>query len=165
MNSKKLIILTISILLIILIIGGGIYLYLNYDSHEYTGTEFYLDDIYYNKGDYITITTEDLNDLLTNKNTFLLYTYNNFCSLPIPCAQIFEEVMDKYKIDILKIPFEDFKNTPLYDTVKIAPSLIIIKEGEIVSYLDTDKDEDKDKYQDSKVFKEWLNSYVILKKK
>ena len=35
---------------------------------------FYLDDKYYNNGDYISVTSEKID----NNGSYLLYTYNNF---------------------------------------------------------------------------------------
>ena len=72
--------------------------------------------------------------------------------------------MEKYKIDILSIPFNDFKNTNYYKTVKYAPSIIIVKNGEIVSYLDANSDKDLDKYQNTDKFINWLKEYIYLEK-
>ena len=41
-----------------------------------------------------------LNNLINSKDSFLLYTYNDYCSLKIPCDDIFRSVMNKYKIDM-----------------------------------------------------------------
>lgn len=121
---------------------------------------FYLNDKYYNNGDYVNVTSNDID----YNNSYLLYTYNNFCALPVHCEDIFKEVMEKYKIDILSIPFNDFKNTNYYKTVKYAPSIIIVKNGEIVSYLDANSDKDLDKYQNTDKFINWLKEYIYLEK-
>ena len=47
-----------------------------------------------------------------------------------------------------------------YDKVLYAPSLIIIKKGEIIDYLDANSDEDLDKYQDVKKLELWLDNYI-----
>ena len=77
---------------------------------------FYLSDKYYNMGNYIDISSEDLKKL--DNESYILYTYNNFCNLPIHCQNIFKNVMDKYKIDVLSIPFEEFKKTDFYPKIK-----------------------------------------------
>ena len=43
-------------------------------------------------------------------------------------------------------------------------TIIIIHKNKIVAYLDADKDEDVDKYQDIKAFTNWVNQYVYLEK-
>ena len=121
---------------------------------------FYLNDKYYNNGDYVNVTSNDIN----YNESYLLYTYNNFCVLPVHCENIFKEAMDKYKIDVLSMPFDDFKNTNYYKKVKYAPSIIIIKNGEIISYLDANSDKDLDKYQDANKFINWLKEYIYLEK-
>ena len=73
--------------------------------------------------------------------------------------------MTKYNIDILQIPFDDFKNTYLYETVKYAPSVIIVSNKKVIAYLDANKDEDISKYEDTDSFEEWLENYINLNKR
>ena len=122
--------------------------------------EFSLTEKYYNKGELISITADEI----TSNESFILYTYNNFCSLPIHCENIFKEVFEKNKIDALSIPFDEFKNTTFYQEVKFAPSIILIKDGIIVTYLKADSDKDYDKYQNVDEFEKWLQKYIVLNK-
>lgn len=121
---------------------------------------FSLSEKYYNNGDYISISSEEISD----NESYLLYIYNNFCALPVHCENIFKEAMEKYKIDVLSMPFDDFKNTNYYKKVKYAPSIIIVKNGEIISFLDANSDRDLDKYQDANKFINWLKEYIYLEK-
>lgn len=123
---------------------------------------FSLEDKYYQGNEFIEATYEDINLSLQNKESFLLYTYNNSCSFQVPCADIFQEFMDKYNISILSISFQEFKETSLYEEVKYAPSVIIVYQGKVVSYLKADSDDDNDKYQDVDVFTNWIKEYVII---
>ena len=94
--NKKIIIITI--VLTILIVVPAIVLNLK---HE----KFYINDKYYNNGEFIKITSNDLNNLINSKDSFLLYTYNDYCSLKIPCDDIFRSVMNKYKINDIGLLF------------------------------------------------------------
>ena len=123
-------------------------------------SKFYLTDKYYNNGEMISVSPNEIN----NNESFILYTYNNFCALPIHCENIFKEVLEKNKIDALSIPFEDFKETSFYKKVKYAPSVLLIKDGKIIDYLKADSDDDYDKYQKVDVFQEWLEKYIYLNK-
>ena len=60
------------------------------------------------------------------------------------------------------MPYSDLKETELHNTVKFAPSIIIIKNKKVVAYLKADSDDDYDKYQDSESFTNWLESYIYL---
>lgn len=123
----------------------------------------YLSDNYYNKGEFIELKSDDLLDKVND--TYILFTYNSYCSLPVPCEDIFKSFAKKYDIDFVSIPFEEFKNTKFYNTVKYAPSIIIIKNNEIVDYLDANSDKDLNKYQDQKEFESWLDNYIYFTKK
>ena len=72
--------------------------------------------------------------------------------------------MKNYHIHILSIPFADFKKSNLYKTVKYAPSILIIENNKVLAYLDADKDEDIEKYQEVEALKEWLEDYIYLTK-
>lgn len=116
---------------------------------------------YYNGGNYLDIKSETLNDL--ESENYILYTYNPYCSFDIPCDEIFEVFMKKYKIDFLSIPFSEFKKTKFYDNIKYAPTVVIIEKGEIIAYLDANSDDDLDKYQKANAFESWMKKYIVLK--
>ena len=120
--------------------------------------KFYLNNKYYNEGKFIRV--ENIEKL--KKDSYILYTYNNYCTFDKPCENIFKTYMEKYKIDFVSIPFEKFKKTSLYNEVRFGPSVLIIKDGKIITYLDANKNSDKNKYQDEKEFEEWINKYIYL---
>ena len=122
--------------------------------------KFYLNDKYYNKGDYINLDSSGLESV--KDNSMIIYTYNNFCNLPIHCENVFKEIMDKYKIDFISIPFAEFKKTSFYQDVSYAPSIIIVNNGKVVNYLKADSDNDYDKYQKADVFEKWLSEYIYF---
>ena len=97
-----------------------------------------------------------------NKENFILYTYNNFCTFKVPCDEIFNESIKELNITILKIPFDEFKTTSLYNEVNYAPSVILIKEGKIIEYIDPEKNDDLSKYQDKKEFISWIKEYINI---
>ena len=123
---------------------------------------FSLDSKYYNKTEFIKVSSTELDKL--SKESFLLFTYNNYCTLKIPCENIFSDFMKEYKVGIVSIKFEDFKNTKYYNDVKYAPSILIIKEGKVIAFLDADSDDDINKYQDVSEFKNWVSKYISLSK-
>lgn len=124
--------------------------------------KIYLSNEFYSEGNFKEINNDSINQY--NNKTYLLFTYNNYCSLPIPCDKIFLEVAKKNNISILSMPFSEFKKTVFYDTVKYAPSIIIVDKSKVIKYLDANKDEDLEKYQDVDKFEKWLNEYIYLKK-
>lgn len=165
MKNKKIVMIISAICLCTLITLGVFFALPKKEEKVYQGEPFLLEDIYYHNGEFIPTNASEIEQLLSQKKNFLVFTKNSsYCSFKIPCDQIFEEVMKKYNIDVLKIPFEEFKDTSLYETVKYEPTMIVIKEGEIVGYLHADKDEDLDRYQNTKAFEKWLKQFIVLKK-
>ena len=112
------------------------------------------------KSKFINVKNEDIEKLKEEKKSFIVFVYNNYCLLETPCDEIFKKVMDKYNISFLYLPYEEMKKTFIYDDVKLAPSVILIKEGKIVTYLNTESNDDLPKYQDADEFEKWLTSYI-----
>ena len=124
--------------------------------------KIYLSDKYYNNGSFIDIDSDQLSKL--NNDKYVLFTYNNYCSLAIPCDEVFKKFMEKYNIDFLTMPFEEFRKTDLYKEVKYGPSVIVVNKNKIVSYLDANKDDDINKYQDTYEFEKWLDKFIYFNK-
>lgn len=152
MNKK--VVIVIMCLITLFVVGCS-------NKEETTG-KIVLESKYYGDSKLIEIDS-DLFKKISNEN-YILYIYNNYCNLEVPCENIFKDYMDKYKISFLSMPFEEFKNTKFYKTIKYAPSVIIVRNGDIVSYLKSDSDEDLDKYQDVNEFSKWINSYISTTK-
>lgn len=152
MKNKNIFILIGIIVLITIII------FLNFNLKS----KINLSEQYYQYGTIKDITKEELLTKINNKENFILFTNNNFCTFKISCEEIFKESVQELNITILKIPFDEFKTTKLHDTIKFAPSVIIIKEGKIIEYLDPEKNDDLSKYQDKKEFTSWIKEYINI---
>ena len=142
-------------LIFILIVTGC---FNNNDSKD----KIYLEDKYYGSTEFKSINTNQFEEMIKNKESFVLYTYNFYCILPISCETIFKEFMEENKISFNSLKFEDLKKTSIYDHVKYAPSIIIFNDGELVTYLDPDSQEDLNYFQDIDEFTKWITSYINL---
>ena len=98
MNKK---IIISAIILTIIIVVPAILMMNKYE-------KFYIEDKYYTNGEFIKIDSNELNQLIDSKESFLLYTYNDYCSLKIPCDDIFKEVMEENNISMYSIRYEEF---------------------------------------------------------
>lgn len=125
-----------------------------------TKTPIKLDDKFYNSTEYIQLTGAELNDMQDSDSSYLIYLHNDNCTLVIPFKEILDKYVDKYHISFYNMRFEEFKDTYMHDEVKYAPSVIIVSKGKVIDYLNADKDEDYERYQDVDKFAEWLNSYI-----
>ena len=120
--------------------------------------KFYLDDKYYGKSEFIKIDSNNI-----PSGNYIIYTYNSFCAFPIHCETIFKEFMDKNNISFYSMPFEELKKTKFHEKVTYGPSILIIKNNELVAYLDAESDDDISKYQDVDAFTNWITTYIYLK--
>ncbi|MBD9115188.1 hypothetical protein EGP95_05340 [bacterium] len=127
-------------------------------------SKFYLNDEYYNAGKLVDIDSKELTNILKSNDSFILFTYNPYCNFKVSCENIVENFSKNNNITIFKIPFEEFKNTKLYNTIKYAPSIILVNKGKIETYLDPNKDEDSIKYQEEKALKDYIEMYIDTKK-
>ncbi len=113
----------------------------------------------YEKGMH-EISINELKNKISNKESFLLYTYNNYCTFSKPCENIFENVLEKNDYFSYKIKYELLLKTIFKNKVKYAPSFIIVRKGKIIDYLDANSKDDYDKYQKEEVFEKWLKKHV-----
>ena len=127
-------------------------------------SKFYLNDEYYNAGKLVDIDSKELTNILKSNDSFILFTFNPYCNFKVSCENVVENFSKNNNITIFKIPFEEFKSTKLYNTIKYAPSIILINKGKIETYLDPNKDEDSIKYQEEKALKDYIEMYLDTKK-
>ena len=125
--------------------------------------KFYLDKEYYDNIGLSDTSIDEVEKLIENKKSFILFTYNDFCNFSIPCDSVFEKAAKANNIKILQIPFKNFKKSSLYKTVKYAPSLIIIHDGKIIDFLDANSDDDYNLYQKEEEVSKWFKKYIKFK--
>lgn len=109
---------------------------------------------------YEEIDKTKLQEMIDNKKTFIIYTYNSYCSFPVPCKDIFLDSMKKLNIKLYGIPFNDSKSIIGLD---YGPSVVIYNEGKRMTYLDPEQDEDTKRFQEKESFIEWIKAYVEIK--
>ncbi len=154
--KNKLPIIAVICLIIIL------FLAINFLTNSHSSKNQIIEKEYYNSKGLVITNTKTVNKLIKNKKSFLLFTYNDYCTFTIPCETIFENVAIDNKIEILKIPFIEYKKTSLYKKVKYAPTILLIQNGKIKDYLDANSDEDYPIYQEEEQFKKWLQNNKII---
>lgn len=127
--------------------------------------KFYLEDEYYNKSTLINIDSKKLKKLEEKKESFLIYVHiPGVCNSTIPFEPIVKEFVDTKNIVMYDIDFNDIKTTKLDKYIKYSPSIVIYKDGNIISYLDAESNNDLKYYQSVEGLNSWINRYVILTK-
>lgn len=150
---KKLILLSFSIFLCLILVGCN--------NKQNT---FSLDEEYYNSSSFTELDKNTFDNLISNKKTFAIFIYQPLCSASYDFNKVLTEFANQYQVSFYKMSFSNMKETKLKEYIKYYPSLVIYQEGEIVDYLDANSDTDSKYYKSVDDFKKWFSSYVTVTK-
>lgn len=132
--------------------------------HKIPSLPFEVEEELYKKGQlYSDIDSSTLTQMEDDKKSFVLFVYSPGCTACAAFREVLTEFVSKNKLSIYVMPTPEMKKTNIYNYVTYAPTIVIFKDGEIVSYLDAVSDEDMKYYESSDNFKEWLTKYIVLK--
>ena len=125
--------------------------------------QFYLEDKYYEESKFIDTNAENLNELIKNKESFVLFIYQPACVTSSNFEKVLNEFLKENTVQIYKIAFSNIKQTNLSENIKYYPSFAIFNKGNMVDYLDANRDDDLKYYETKEEFKNWFTNYVLLK--
>lgn len=147
------------VLIIIFILGLASYFLFNKKKENI----IYLEDKYYEEKKIVEISYNELEELIKNKESFALFVYQSLCSTSADFEEVLNKFLDNNQVTFYKISFSSIKNEELGKYVKYYPSFVIFNKGEVVDYLEADKDTDINYYTSSNKFKKWFTKYVYLR--
>ena len=124
---------------------------------------FYLEEKYYGNSVFNEIDSNDLNDLINDKESFAIFIHQPFCSTSYEFNKILTMFAEENKISFYKISFDEMKKTVMYENIKYYPSFAIYNNGKLIDFLEADSNEDLNRYKDMEEFKNWFNSYIQMK--
>ena len=90
---------------------------------------FYLDEDYYSSDTIKEISISELDTLIENKKSFVVFVYQPMCLTSNDFAQVLNEFSNEEKIAIYKIAYSNIKDTKLGTKVKYYPSFLIYNKG------------------------------------
>lgn len=154
---KKKIIISLSIIFVLIIVSVIV---LITNKEEKT---FYLENNYYGTSKMTEIKTEELNELIDNKESFAVFVYQPMCITSNDFESVLFDFLNNNKINFYKIAFSNIKDTEIGKSIKYYPSFIIYNEGKMVDFLEADKDEDVEFYTSKDGFEKWFTKYVKLR--
>lgn len=67
-----------------------------------------------------------------------------------------KNILSNNKIYKYEINMPIFRKTKLYDVVKYAPTVIVVKDGDVYAYIDANKD----LIENSEDLEKWLKTYI-----
>lgn len=151
---KKLLIIVVPLLLISIIL---IYTILKVNT-------FYLEDEYYEGNAFIEIDSDTFNELESNEESFVIFICQQSCSTSNEFEVLLTEFMEENNIIIYKMNFSEIENTSISDDLEYYPSVMLYKNGSLVTNLDAAKDSHIKYYENIDDFSIWFYKYVLEKK-
>lgn len=127
--------------------------------------KFSLEDKYYNNDSIMVYSSfDEISELISNKENFVLYIYLDGCLTCRDLRFIAEEYFSEKKIMIYALNYDEMeKGSQLKKTIEYAPSVVLFQKGKIVKFLDTSSDDDIFAFKDIDGFSTWFETYIELK--
>ena len=123
---------------------------------------FSLESKYYNTGEKIEINISELEELISDKESFVVFVSQDMCLASSNFEVVINDFLEEYPITIYEINYSELKESDLGDFLEYYPSFVIYKNGKMVDFLDANADEDTDYYKTKEGFKNWFTQYVNL---
>lgn len=150
--------LIISVVVLILVVAA-IVVFLIFQNQSKI---FSLESKYYNTGEKIEINISELEELINDKESFVVLVSQDMCLASSNFEVVINDFLEEYPITIYEINYSELKESDLGDFLEHYPSFVIYKNGKVVDFLDANADEDTDYYKTKEGFKNWVTQYVNL---
>lgn len=150
--------LIISVVVLILVVAA-IVVFLIFQNRSKI---FSLESKYYNTGEKIEINTSELEALISDKESFVVFVSQTMCFSSSNFEVVINEFLEKNPITIYEINYSELKESDLGDFLEHYPSFVIYKNGKVVDFLDANADEDTDYYKTADGLESWLTTYISL---
>ncbi len=119
-----------------------------------------LEEGYYGTTEAKDIDRADYEQLIRENKSFVLMVDNEGCITTAKMREMMNSFPDSMKFTYYRILWPETKETNIREYVKYFPSIIIVENGKITSYLSADKDEDAKYYNNDEDLQNWLKSHI-----
>lgn len=106
------------------------------------------------------IDIDNIDELLNNKETFVLSIYLPACSSCVAFKPIVNEFSESKQVPVYQISLENIKDKEIFKDLKYTPSIAIFKEGELLSFLKANSKEDESYYENVKNLSTYISKYL-----
>lgn len=102
------------------------------------------------------ITAVEFEKLATEEQSFIVVVHMMLCPAELPLKDVAKRLAQGEKLRIYFLNEHEFEQTKLKDEMKYLPTAVVIRDGEVVEFLDAEADEDVEAYQTVEGLKDWL---------
>lgn len=114
----------------------------------------------YGRSEVVEITAGEFDQLVAEKKSFVVVLHMVVCPAEFPVTNSAKELAHAEGMVIYSLVEDEFKQIELVREVKYLPSVALIREGELMDYLDAEADEDLSYYKTAEGLKEWIGKWV-----
>lgn len=100
-------------------------------------------------------------ELVVEKKNFLVLIHMTVCPAEFPLTDTARQLAKEDGLTIFALDEEEFKKTDLMEVVKYLPSLVVVRGGEVVDFLDAEADEDMEAYKSAVGLRKWVGRMVL----
>ena len=124
---------------------------------------FRLSDEYYGTSEMLTgLTAEEYEKLLSEKRSFVVMVDKPGCITTPPMRERMANFPDNMQFKYYQFMWSEAKESSLHNYVTFVPSVAIIREGEVVTWLRADSDEDTEYFNSAEALQSWVAKYVAF---
>lgn len=116
----------------------------------------------YGKSESVSLDDKEYERMIADKRSFLVMVSQPGCVRTYDMSTWFLEYPEDMQFKYYSMSWAHAKETSLHDYVKYAPSLAVIRDGEVIAWLDADSEEDSKYFGDPEGLKTWLKKYIIF---
>ncbi len=156
MKKKTGIILSAIIVTSLLVVGGTIFLLNNQGPKK----PFRLDEEYYSISEAIDIKKDDYEKLIADKKTFLVMIDKPGCVMTAEMRDFMSNFPSEMQFKYYRMMWEEVAKSSLHEYVKFTPSVAIVYQGKVIDWLQADKDEDADYFNNAEALQRWIKEYI-----
>lgn len=124
--------------------------------------KFRLEEELYGEGEFLEISGEEYEERAWNGESFLVVARMEVCPAEFPVTDTVRSLAAERGVKFYSLKDEEFRKTSLKEKVKFLPSVVIVKEGEVVDFLDAEDDEDLERYKSTEELLKWLEEVVEI---
>ncbi len=151
------------VLLLVLVVGGGV-VFMGAISGWFDGKKIDLSpEVRCESGcekHLVDIGVAEYAELLAKRRSFVLMVDQDGCNTADKLREFVETYAADADIKVYRMMFGEMKETSLHDYVKYYPSVVLVSNGRVVTWLKADENIDADKYNDYSSFRAWMGTYL-----
>lgn len=123
-------------------------------------TTFRLDEEFYAQSEAIDIDKDKYEQLIAEKKSFIVMVDKPNCHTTKDMSSFLTSLPSNFQFKYYRLMWSEVRKSSLHGYIKFAPSLAIVKKGEVLAWLDADSEDDAEMFNNADALEKWIRKYV-----